>query len=132
VNLNDNLWVRIEFLDWYLGFVQIYTLYANGLSPSGELLNESIGSEVCGGEPIDKLPTCIATPLHMRRVRGRDTGSIRMPSERVVWMNDLQVTVEDINEITRRDRWEYHTHGEKLCKELMSVLSQQETTKDSH
>jgi hypothetical protein len=131
MKLNDNLWVRVSFTDWDSGVVQGYTLYANGLSPASELLNESIGNEVCGGVPLDGLPVCIATPLHMRRVRGRDTDSIRMPSRQVVWMNDLHVTVEDLNEITRRDKWEYHTHGEKLCKELRSILSQRESTEAS-
>lgn len=131
VRLNDNLWVRVCFTDWDHGIVHSYTLYANGLSPAKELLNESIGTELCGDMPLDKLPACIATPLHMRRVRGRDTETIRMPSKHVVWMNDLRVTVEYIIEITRRDKWEFHSHGEKLCAELVSLLLRQEHTKDS-
>lgn len=125
VQLNDNLWVRIQFMDWEAGTVYNYTLFANGLSPHQELLNEAIGSELCCS-PIDCLPKCIATPLLMRRVRGRDTETIRMPNSRTVWMNDLRVTVEDVLSITGRDKWEYQPQGENVCKELINLLRQQE------
>jgi len=131
VQLNDNLWVRVVFVDWDLGTVSKYTLFANGLSPHQELLNEAIGSEQCEGKQLNELPECIATPLLMRRVRGKDTATIHMPNSRTVWMNDLQVTVEDVNEITRRDKWEYQPQGKSICKELTNLLHQQGRTRGS-
>lgn len=131
VQLNDNLWVRIVFVDWELGTVSKYTLFANGLSPHRELLNEAIGSEQCEGKQLNELPECIATPLLMRRVRGKDTVTIHMPNSRTIWMNDLQVTVEDVKEITRRDKWEYQPQGKSICKELINLLHQQGRTRGS-
>jgi hypothetical protein len=131
VQINDYLWARVEFSDWDTGLVRSYTLYANGLSPNRELVNEAIGIEWCEGAPYINLPSCIATPLLMFKVRGRSTKDTKRIDEHLVWMNNLQVTVEDVFSITRRDKWEYYPHGEKLCKELISILCPQEHTKDS-
>lgn len=129
VQLNDHLWVRIEFTNWDEGKVRGYTLFVNGLSPRQELLNEAIGSEPCDGATIGSLPECIATPLLMRRVRGRNTSTINLQTPRTAWMTDLRVTADDVIAITRRDKWEYQPQGEKLCKELIHLLSRDESIK---
>lgn len=131
VKLNDRLWVRVLFTDWSNGIVNSYILYANGLSSGLELLNDAIGVDHCGDIPLEELPPCIANPLLMRRVRGRDTDNVRMQNNRVVWMNDLYITVQELNEITRRDKWEFNEQGEKLCRELANLLPQADSTKGS-
>lgn len=131
VKLNDRLWVRVLFTDWSNGIVNNYILYANGLSPGLELLNDAIGVDQCGDVPLEDIPPCIANPLLMRRVRGRDTDNVRMQNNRVVWMNDLYITAQELNEITRRDKWEFNEQGEKLCRELVNLLSQQDSTEVS-
>lgn len=132
-NLSGYVWVRVQFTTLDGGpKIHNYTLYANGMSPQNNLVSEVLGVEYMDGADIEELPQCLSVPIRMMLVRGRGTDtSMFIADTKCMWFYNLDLTVEDLLEITGRNRWGFEHNNAKLFNELVEVLSTRESIEGS-
>jgi hypothetical protein len=84
------------------------------------------------GADIEELPQCLSVPIRMMLVRGRGTDtSMFIADTKCMWFYNLDLTVEDLLEITGRNRWGFEHNNAKLFNELVEVLSTRESIEGS-
>lgn len=128
--MSGYVWVRVQ-LEHDSSGVHSYTLFANGMSPQESLVSEIIGAEHVKGAPLEDIPQCIADPVRMMLIRNRSTETAMIAGGGTFWFYELPLTTHDLMEITRRDKWAFEGRGRAVFKDLMGVLSAQESTEVS-
>jgi len=141
LNLNKpiapRLTVRVEFDgDRLVG----YQVYVEGWTLKGEhIVSQCVGYETVPSRfntarmvpSLDGLPSFLAPLVAMMRIRKRSIENKAYWSNSMLWLHDVEVTTNDLTELTGREKWKYEINGEVIVGKIMQMIPDVENTEGS-